>query len=618
MPISVYQLGSAEVLAANKSGLNFGRFTPQYSILPNYSHLIVPPRNEEKFRGNVNTVEQVADLMKNIVQTSSYQVSDLAKHLFTGNAAQDAFNVWHFIKTNIRYAYDRPKKEDLREPARAWADRFLGCDCDCYSIFISAVLKEMGYSDFQFWIVSFYDKQTGKPGDFQHVFVVFNTGTEKIVLDPVLNSFNALPPNIAHIMKIQVMPGTGIGALPQFSYYGSNGTEISGLGESDQVNYKWRCKDGKPECAAYYGDTYFNSAAATNCRGGAPRDCGQAHVRPGFPSQLYTYNPAIPSAVMVLRPGTSGLSGEVLEGLYLGEIQAASIVGSVGQMMSTYGAMIPGPVGTIVSAVGSVAAGIGAALTKNFVTPAEVQKVGEQAVAKCQELFANLSKFDMDQLIKVNTGLSAIWQGYNAMIGQLKQNTDGYNAEGTKVYMQYAEAIKGYWNNLDKLVRDAGAENERLYKVFADAVKAWRAADTASTVDAVALAYRDYTTFNKGKANPFISANLILDGSAPLAIKEGTLARGKVYGTFDETKLLPALQTLWNKVKTAAPPPNVVVPPTPPVLDTTTPPTQQVPTAEEIAVTGRGDKETKSKNTGAKIVGGAAASLLLLKALAVF
>ena len=82
---------------------------------------------------NANLDDTLAN-MKRIALRDVSQVKDLAEKLQGATVARTAENIWDFIRDNIAYKLDQKGIEELRTPARTWHDRFIGVDCDDYTI----------------------------------------------------------------------------------------------------------------------------------------------------------------------------------------------------------------------------------------------------------------------------------------------------------------------------------------------------------------------------------------------------------------------------------------------------------------------------------------------------
>ena len=120
--------------------------------------------------------------MKKIVSKTLPQTKAIADHLKGVNTEETCRRICNFIYRNIKYKIDNPLREQLRKPIRTWKDRATGVDCDCYSIFISSILTNLGIPHV-FRMAAYKD-------DFQHVYVVAGSGSQQYIIDPVCDRFN--------------------------------------------------------------------------------------------------------------------------------------------------------------------------------------------------------------------------------------------------------------------------------------------------------------------------------------------------------------------------------------------------------------------------------------------
>jgi hypothetical protein len=178
----------------NYKELDTKGYAPTYEILSNYDNLIESSDGKilEVGKGFADTCE----CLKNAVLKGLPQVERLAKLLQdpAGNIAQSCFNVWHFLQKNVRYNFDRTGKEDIRLPARTWADREKGVDCDCLSVFAFCLLANMGLKPV-FEIVAFFGKDS-----YSHIYV----NCQGVIVDRVLQKFNERAPFITKIKKMEI------------------------------------------------------------------------------------------------------------------------------------------------------------------------------------------------------------------------------------------------------------------------------------------------------------------------------------------------------------------------------------------------------------------------------
>ena len=170
----------------NNDILDCRGLAPTYRILPNYDAFFAPAQNVNTFAGVglTDTKKLIADICK-----AHYKdCAKIAAHLKADTKLQSVFNLWHWMRHNIRYEYDREGREEVRTPLRTYADRRRGVDCDCLSVFAWCVLKCMGY-DPAFELVCFKGKK--QPS---HILV----NLDGIRCDRVWFVFNSLPPGVTN------------------------------------------------------------------------------------------------------------------------------------------------------------------------------------------------------------------------------------------------------------------------------------------------------------------------------------------------------------------------------------------------------------------------------------
>ena len=222
------QLGATEVLEQNTL-TDHADFVPTYKQLNNYDHLF--GKAGFNFPSENGGLEDTLIKINEVINTYKYQSAAIAAHLKANTREQSVFNLWHFCTTNIAYKLDKIGFEQLRTPNRAWQDRFTGIDCDCFAIFCSCCLLQMGYKP-KLAVVAFNNSN-----QFGHIYVCmdsqlkgapYNLGNHNggaisggIVCDPVLRTiFNKHPKGITKAkildMNIDVLNGTNDNGIVGF------------------------------------------------------------------------------------------------------------------------------------------------------------------------------------------------------------------------------------------------------------------------------------------------------------------------------------------------------------------------------------------------------------------
>ncbi|MFA6066903.1 MAG: hypothetical protein WC707_07005 [Candidatus Babeliaceae bacterium] len=155
-----------------KDGSAYVKYFPS----PDYSHRIIIPNSEY--------IDDTVKLMQKVCWKYKADAAKIAQILKGDNTNETLSNIWNFCYTYIQYKIDIPGEEQIRRPARSFADRNTGIDCDCFSTLIGAILLNLQIP-FKFRITK-YDGGNA----FQHVYVVVPTSSGEIVVDPVLSKFN--------------------------------------------------------------------------------------------------------------------------------------------------------------------------------------------------------------------------------------------------------------------------------------------------------------------------------------------------------------------------------------------------------------------------------------------
>jgi len=137
-------------------------------------------------------LDQTIALMQRIVPETKSDTLRIAQKLKRGSLSETCKAIWEFVYLHIQYRSDKVGVEQVRRPARSWADRQQGVDCDCYSVFISSILMNLGIPH-----SIRITKYNGRP-NFQHVYPVVPNGNSPITMDCVTDRFNHEVPFSEH------------------------------------------------------------------------------------------------------------------------------------------------------------------------------------------------------------------------------------------------------------------------------------------------------------------------------------------------------------------------------------------------------------------------------------
>jgi len=177
----IRMLDGVGVVASKKRSINLSNTYDQYFPKPNYYDPILVHNGE-----NEMTIDQ---FIPKIVREYSSDTEKIAELLAKSNIEATCRSIFDFIYKNIQYNPDSPHEEQIRRPARTWADRVRGVDCDCYTTFISSILTNLRIP--HYLRMAAYNPTRG----FQHIYVIVpknpkNLRGEYFTIDPVLDRFN--------------------------------------------------------------------------------------------------------------------------------------------------------------------------------------------------------------------------------------------------------------------------------------------------------------------------------------------------------------------------------------------------------------------------------------------
>ncbi|MEM6771710.1 MAG: transglutaminase-like domain-containing protein [Bacteroidota bacterium] len=130
-------------------------------------------------------------LIPKVVQQTLSDTVKISSVLKGKSTKATCSNIWHFVYRHIPYRRDETGKEQIRRPARSWFERKQrkdgskgGVDCDCYTVFISSVLTNLG--------IDHTLRVTKNTKDyFQHIYPIVPTGNGRyLTLDCVVDTFD--------------------------------------------------------------------------------------------------------------------------------------------------------------------------------------------------------------------------------------------------------------------------------------------------------------------------------------------------------------------------------------------------------------------------------------------
>jgi hypothetical protein len=164
------------ITATKKRTLRSGNEYDKYFPVPDFNDTVLLKNGSP---------EQTVNLMVDIVKKTKSDTEIISRILKGTTINETCQNIWNFIYNHIQYKLDELGKEQLRRPARLWAERTTGGDCDCMALFAASILYNLN--------IPYYFRITKYNGNdyYQHIYVVVPNGNKKIIIDPVMEQFNS-------------------------------------------------------------------------------------------------------------------------------------------------------------------------------------------------------------------------------------------------------------------------------------------------------------------------------------------------------------------------------------------------------------------------------------------
>lgn len=178
----------------------------------NYEHLFPHADGKDTIIKRDGNVKDTIDKMVLIVSRTLKDTEKIAPALKGRTLKETCEKTWTFLYNHVQYELDEKGLEQLRRPARSWQDRKTGIDCDCFSIFTSSILTNLGINH-ELRITKYSD-------NWQHVYVIVPSEQSHrgyYIIDCVVDRFNYEKPYSEkkdfNIKKLAEMNGIPISYL---------------------------------------------------------------------------------------------------------------------------------------------------------------------------------------------------------------------------------------------------------------------------------------------------------------------------------------------------------------------------------------------------------------------
>ena len=173
---------------------------------------------EEIIKDQQNTNDIIKEILNGHKKYAS-QYKNISSFFIGETPKQTLFNIWKFLKDNVKYKVEPERKQTIKSPAAIIATgKTTGSDCKNYSLFTAGILNDINKKGiqkipfiFRFTGYKFFDNSP------QHVFIVAYPDTNKeIWIDAVLNKFDYKKPYTYKIdHKTMIVGISGIGKPPK-------------------------------------------------------------------------------------------------------------------------------------------------------------------------------------------------------------------------------------------------------------------------------------------------------------------------------------------------------------------------------------------------------------------
>jgi hypothetical protein len=200
-----------------------------------YNPYFPPPDERDRVIVKDGEVTDTVELMEKVVWKYLDDTKRIAPLLMRPSTLDTCKAIWEFMYTYIQYKLDKRGLEQLRRPARSWAERTTGVDCDCMSIFASSILTNLKIPH-SFRITKY------SQDSWQHVYVIVPmTGAlDYCVIDAVVSEFNYEKSYTDKMDYTMNLKGINVAVLSGVSgndhYEAVMATSLSGIGPAATTN----------------------------------------------------------------------------------------------------------------------------------------------------------------------------------------------------------------------------------------------------------------------------------------------------------------------------------------------------------------------------------------------
>ena len=148
--------------------------------------LLPPFKNNNKLIYVNGFTDNIIEGLNNSLKQATKDVCKFAEIFRGSNTLESAFNLWNYVKNNVRYQRDPDGIQVIKMPGALIRNgKTQGGDCKSMSLFISSALNCLGAKNVRLRYVSFLNDKIPT-----HVYTVFDYNGKTIPVDSVIEKFN--------------------------------------------------------------------------------------------------------------------------------------------------------------------------------------------------------------------------------------------------------------------------------------------------------------------------------------------------------------------------------------------------------------------------------------------
>jgi hypothetical protein len=149
------------------------------------------PDFKTKFITDGQSAHEIAALIVKGIRISYPQAKKIAHEFEGATKKESCFNVWKFLRDNVKYKAESIHDQTVKTIARIYYDRNTGNDCKHFTTFVSTILICLGIP-VKLRLVSFNEFNKSPT----HIYAVAMINGKELPIDAVINKFGVNPQGV--------------------------------------------------------------------------------------------------------------------------------------------------------------------------------------------------------------------------------------------------------------------------------------------------------------------------------------------------------------------------------------------------------------------------------------